>query len=402
MVDATTGALLNRLKRGDIYATEKAQRAMENFFKESTLGALRELALRQAAHELEMRESASASDRAWQPEQEVSGASPPSRGATADRILIYVSTDASTAMLIRRGRRMADYLGADCFAVSVMPLRNQVHVTKQDQETVERHLNFARNLHIETRVLEGDDGAETIVDFARRNQITQILLSRPHYSPWSHLLGTDLILRVVRKAKDIRVIIVAERRRPPQLSLPSRGDRTRYSRLLGGKIEFSGRTPPREKRRDWLAERIGFELMVAFRRTIAPYWPTKCVFRLSAANGESKPRIGQTGQWRISVRNQCILRPFPVPACLQSCVVGTQPRVRIQSSPPVSLAFSLSRRRSARKLDFAAQSGRISHGQTSNPCLIRTARVGNLLVFLRDRVGQWSFASYTKPSVRTD
>ena len=46
MVDATTGALLNRLRRGNIYAPEKAQQAMENFFKESTLAALRELALR--------------------------------------------------------------------------------------------------------------------------------------------------------------------------------------------------------------------------------------------------------------------------------------------------------------------------------------------------------------------
>ena len=77
--------------------------------------------------------------------------------------------------------------------------------------TVEKHLNFARNLHIETRILEGDDPAETIVDFARRNQITQILLGRPKYRSWSQLLGTDLILRIVRKAKDIRVIIVAER-----------------------------------------------------------------------------------------------------------------------------------------------------------------------------------------------
>src|SRR5580700_5940137 len=57
MVDATTGALLNRLKRGDIYALEKAQKAMENFFKESTLASLRELALRQTAHELELRET---------------------------------------------------------------------------------------------------------------------------------------------------------------------------------------------------------------------------------------------------------------------------------------------------------------------------------------------------------
>jgi two-component system, OmpR family, sensor histidine kinase KdpD len=212
MVDATTGALLNRLKRGDIYAPEKAQRAMENFFKESTLTALRELALRQAAHELELREIASTSEER-QPQQELSNASPSSPVATIDRILIYITADASTAMLIRRGRRMADYLGADCFAVSVVPLQDKARLPTQDRNAVEKHLNFARNLHIETRILEGDDPAETIVDFARRNQITQILLSRCDHSSWSRLFGTDLILRVVRKAKDIRVIIVAGQRR---------------------------------------------------------------------------------------------------------------------------------------------------------------------------------------------
>jgi two-component system, OmpR family, sensor histidine kinase KdpD len=212
MVDATTGALLNRLKRGDIYAPEKAQRAMENFFKESTLTALRELALRQAAHELEVREIASTSEER-QPQQELSSPSPSSPMVNIDRILIYVSADASTAMLIRRGRRMADYLGADCFAVSVAPLRDKARLPTQDRSAVEKHLNFARNLHIETRILEGDDAAEKIVDFARRNQITQIFLSRWEHSSWSRWFGTDLILRVVRKAKDIRVIIVAERRR---------------------------------------------------------------------------------------------------------------------------------------------------------------------------------------------
>jgi len=212
MVDATTGALLNRLKRGDIYALEKAQQAMENFFKESTLTALRELAMRQAAHELELREIASTSEER-RPQQAPTSASPSSPKATTDRILIYVSADSSMAMLIRRGRRMADYLGADCFAVSVMP-RCHGNLPKQDREIVEKHLNFARNLHIEARILEGDDAAETIVDFARRNQVTQILLSRCDHSAWSKLFGTDLIPRVVQKARDIRVIIVAERTRP--------------------------------------------------------------------------------------------------------------------------------------------------------------------------------------------
>jgi two-component system, OmpR family, sensor histidine kinase KdpD len=211
MVDATTGALLNRLRRGDIYAQEKAQQAMENFFKESTLTALRELAMRQAAHELELREIASASEES-QPQQEPSGISPSSPKDGTDRILIYASADDSTAMLIRRGRRMADYLGADCFAVSVMP-RDHGRLPNQARDALEKHLNFARNLHIETRILEGDDPAEAIVDFARRNQVTQILLSRCGDSSWSHLFGGDLILRVVQKAKDIRVIIVAERKR---------------------------------------------------------------------------------------------------------------------------------------------------------------------------------------------
>jgi two-component system, OmpR family, sensor histidine kinase KdpD len=214
MVDATTGALLNRLKRGDIYAPEKAQRAMENFFKESTLGALRELALRQTAHELELREIAESAEA----ERGLSSLVP--EKGIRDRILIYVTSDLSTTMLIRRGRRMADYLSADCFAICVLPRSKEPRPTTEAKDAIEKHLNFARNLHIEARILEGEDPAEAIVDFARRNQITQILLGRPKYHFWSRLLGTDLTLRIVQKAQEIRVIIVAERRRQP-LNVPA-------------------------------------------------------------------------------------------------------------------------------------------------------------------------------------
>jgi len=210
MVDATTGALLNRLKRGDIYAAEKAEKAMENFFKESTLTALRELALRQAAHELECRETASAS-AALETDEAASGTATSTPRISIDRILIFVSADPLTSMLIRRGRRMADYLGADCFAVAVTP-RDPKRLSKQEREAIEKHLNFARNLHIETRILEGDDTAESIVGFARRNQITQIVLSRYDHTAWTHVFGSDLTMQIVQKANDIRVIIVAERR----------------------------------------------------------------------------------------------------------------------------------------------------------------------------------------------
>src|SRR6185369_6887433 len=100
MVDVTPEALINRLKRGVVYEPAKATRALENFFKEQTLTALRELALRQAAHEVDIRH---------QDER------------PADRILIHITEAPATAMLVRRGRRMADYLRADCFAVYIVP-----------------------------------------------------------------------------------------------------------------------------------------------------------------------------------------------------------------------------------------------------------------------------------------
>jgi two-component system sensor histidine kinase KdpD len=206
MVDATTGALLNRLRRGVIYTPEKAQRALENFFNESTLAALRELALRQAAHELESRDAAEPETARSQDH--------PSTGAQQrrDRILIFLTSGPSTAMLIRRGRRMADYLEADCFAVWVSAQKRSLD-SRKTRVAMETHLNFARNLHIETRILEGDNIAEQVMDFAHRNQITQILAARPKSHPWDHLQSTDPVLQIVQMATDVRVIVVADRRK---------------------------------------------------------------------------------------------------------------------------------------------------------------------------------------------
>lgn len=214
MVDATTGALLNRLRRGDIYAKEKAQQAMDNFFKESTLSALRELALRQTAHELDLREKGSWPGSATPQNETQAVRTVPSEKEAGGRILICVSPSPSTATLIRRGRRMADFLSTDCFAVYVRPSHAFSGQSQKEREAVEKHLNFARNLHIDTRVLEGKDVAQTIIDFAQRNQVAQIVMARPRSGWLIRLLRTDLVLRVVRRARDIRVAIVAERRRP--------------------------------------------------------------------------------------------------------------------------------------------------------------------------------------------
>jgi two-component system, OmpR family, sensor histidine kinase KdpD len=207
MVDLTPRALLNRLARGVVYPPDKALEALKNFFQESTLVALRELALRQTAHEVEIRQVDynSPGFQITPADGDVGDEAPRSQ----ERILILVTPDPSSAMLIRRGKRVADYLYADCFAVAVQQENNG----NDASAAVERHLNFARNLHIEARLLGGHDVAKTVVEFARLNGVTQLFLARPAEGRWSTFGGRNLVQQVVRLARDMQVIIVADRNR---------------------------------------------------------------------------------------------------------------------------------------------------------------------------------------------
>jgi len=192
MVDVTPEALINRLRRGVVYAPDKASRALENFFKEQTLTALRELALRQAAHEVDLR---------------LKDERP------ADRILIHITVEPTTAMLLRRGRRVADYLRAECFAIYISPRGDLSEFPEAKRDSVEKHLNFARNLHIETRILHGQNPAVTLVEFAHRHQITQIFLTRSPSRRFKLIPVRTLASQVLRLAQDIQVTVVAERKK---------------------------------------------------------------------------------------------------------------------------------------------------------------------------------------------
>ena len=213
MVDLPPQALLNRLMRGVVYAPEKARQAMENFFKESTLVALRELAIRQTAHELDLRQSVQDQAQAVGLGSEDLDSLSSQRPRASDRILILVTEDPSSAALMRRGRRVADYLKAECFAVCVLHDGSLRTVPAGQRAALEKHMNFARNLHIDTSILQGEDVARTLVDFARLHKVTQIFVARPQQKGWPMIFGRGLVERVVRLAHDIQVTIVAERRR---------------------------------------------------------------------------------------------------------------------------------------------------------------------------------------------
>jgi two-component system sensor histidine kinase KdpD len=193
LVDLTPGALINRLIRGVVYSPEKSRQALENFFQEATLVALRELAIRQTAHESESHHG----DPVGSPRQPT---------GSAERILVLVTPDPSSAAVIRRAKRVADYLHADCIALGI--------VESEGAEAIDRHLGFARNLHIESQMLEPDaDPADAVVHFARERGVTQIFLSHSKKAGAMNFFRTTIDERIIARSPDMQVTIVGNRPR---------------------------------------------------------------------------------------------------------------------------------------------------------------------------------------------
>jgi two-component system, OmpR family, sensor histidine kinase KdpD len=211
LIDVPPQALLNRLRRGVVYSAEKARQATENFFKAHTLTALREMAIRQAAHEVDIRQGEQ-SDLGDAPLPDAADSSHPDVPMGPEKLLIHLSDNPSTAVLIRRGRRVADYLRAECYAACIVPSADLGSLDPPAREAIEKHLEFARQLRIETSVLEGRDPAATLVEFARRNGVTQIFVGKPARKRVPFFAARDFAMKVVSLAPDMQVSVVAERR----------------------------------------------------------------------------------------------------------------------------------------------------------------------------------------------
>jgi len=204
MVDLTPRALLNRLQRGVVYPPDRARAALQNFFREPTLVALRELAMRQTAYTVESRHH---------PEDQAPSA-PISQAAgtgTRERLLLLIDPDPASAALIRRGRRVADYLQADCLAVHISKTADLRHLSDEERDKLQRHLSFAQALQIETQVLEGEDVAETLVTFARQRRVTQVFIARQKERTLRTWFAEGLVQQIVNFAQDMQVTVVADR-----------------------------------------------------------------------------------------------------------------------------------------------------------------------------------------------
>jgi two-component system sensor histidine kinase KdpD len=203
-LDLAVEDLLERLKAGKIYATDKIPWALEHFFRDSNLSTLRELALREVAESLERSSEVQA-------QRQRDRQAP----AQSDRVMVCISSyPPHAAALLRKGSRMAGRLNTDWFLVYVeTPRESPERIDAEAQRNLLANIERARELGAEFVRLKAQDPVQAIVDFAHSHRVGNVLIGQSHQAWWRQLLGQSVPVRLVRQAPDfdLHVVSLAEK-----------------------------------------------------------------------------------------------------------------------------------------------------------------------------------------------
>ena len=196
MIDLTPEALQNRMRRGDVYPQERVGRALENFFRETNLIALRELALRQVAQavdqSLEQRREGHEEDRAV---------------AIRERIAVCVSSNPAAQYLIARGARMAQAMNAELFVVYTDLGQD---TSEANQRTLNANIRFAENVGATVVRRQGKSVAAAVAEFVNEKHITQVVFGWSATRGWKRYFYLSAIHQFLRDAPAVDVHIVTQ------------------------------------------------------------------------------------------------------------------------------------------------------------------------------------------------
>jgi two-component system sensor histidine kinase KdpD len=198
LVDITAEALLERLREGKVYLGDQAQTAAENFFQDTKLTALRELALRFTAERVEKRL------------RELRARSSPTIWRSGERLLVAVGPSPTSRQLVRWTRRMAASQGASWIAVSVESSRP---LEDEAKRTLDHNLALARELGAEVIVTHSDDITDALVRVALQNNATQIVVGKSRNPRWlDRLRGGNLADRLLHAHGPFDLYVVPDER----------------------------------------------------------------------------------------------------------------------------------------------------------------------------------------------
>lgn len=196
MVDLTPEALQNRMKRGDIYSTEKVERSLKNFFRRGNLIALRELALRQVAEQV---------DRSLESYMEAQDIR--KNWGVRERMAVCVSSNPAGQYLIARAARMARRMDAELYVVHV---EREFGLREPNPGALSANLRFAESLGAAVVRLKGRSVADSVADFVRSKHITQVIFGRAPVRDWRKYLYLSAVHRFLRESPAVDVHIVTQ------------------------------------------------------------------------------------------------------------------------------------------------------------------------------------------------
>ena len=194
LVDLTPDQLRTRLAEGKVYLGERAEWAAKNFFRESNLTALREMALRVVAEHVDrdLREIMS--------EEKIAGP-----WKSGDRLLVAVSASPYSERLIRYTRRLAASMEASWIVANIEQPRP---LSQEGQTRLTRYLALARQLGAEVISTPGTDIGEALLRIARQHNVTQIVIGKPLGSRWTSFLKRDPLRWLMRNSGNIDIHMI--------------------------------------------------------------------------------------------------------------------------------------------------------------------------------------------------
>ena len=207
LVDISPDALRARMRHGNVYPPERARLALERYFSQSNLTALRELALRRTAEKTEAQLEAMMEHR-----EEVGEVI---WGAKAtERVMVAFDARPQARQLLRDAWRLARGLKAPLLAVTVTPPRWRVLASGSERQEMEEYLRLAEDLAAEVLSVEGSDVAATLARVAREQHVTQIVIGQPTSGSWYARLRGSIVNRLLRYpiGADIHIVPSAPRK----------------------------------------------------------------------------------------------------------------------------------------------------------------------------------------------
>ncbi|HEX3985460.1 MAG TPA: universal stress protein [Acidobacteriaceae bacterium] len=196
-VDIPIDELRDRLRQGKIYAPEKVEQALANFFRKGNLNLLRELALRTTAEQVG---TAAAEYRRTQGLEQA---------PIPEKVMVCLSARPNMERLLRTGARIAGRLATNWFVVYVeAPDSDHRHGDPEAVARLEEYERMARDLGARVVVLKDKKVADALIEFARKENISHVVFGQSARSRWDILLRGSVINRFLNEMRDTTVQVV--------------------------------------------------------------------------------------------------------------------------------------------------------------------------------------------------